>query len=620
MRLTKIPFNPGINREGTEYTAGYGWYDCDKIRFQKGYPEKIGGWSNYSNNSFYGIARDIHNYQTAGGVRHFVIGTTQKFYVEEGGTYSDITPIRETTAAGDVTFAASNGSSTITVSDTDHGAVSGDWVTFSGAASLGGLVTADVLNHEYQIATIVDNDTYTITAKDTGGSTVTANASDTGSGGASVVGAYQINIGLNAYVASVGWGFGPYSSGTWGGSSSFSVANQLRLWSIDNFGDDAVGCVRGGGVYYWDESVGAGTRAVALPSLGGADSAPVAALQVLVSDVDRHIIAFGANPIGSSTIDPLHVRWSNREDPAVWRPTVTNSAGGTRLSGGSVFIGALQTRQEILIWTDNTIHSMRFSGAPFIFDFNVVSEGVSLISPRAMTAVGDTVYFMDAGGFYVYNGSVQRLPCLVNDYVFNNLDYSQAFKIYAYTNYDHTEVTWFYPIGASSAECTRYVTYNYQENVWTIGSMTRAAWVNPINQQYPVAASAVQSDTTADNKLFYHEYGYNDENGSGLSAYIETGDMEAEDGDSFLFMGTIVPDIYWDGTGGTVTVTIKGERYPSETASTLDSGTVSQGSATKKLDVRARARSMKLRFASSGADFSWRLGDIRARIRTDGRR
>jgi hypothetical protein len=615
MKLTKIPFQPGIDKEGTEYTAGYSWYDCDKIRFQKGYPEKIGGWVNYaSGNSFYGIARDLHNYQSAGGIRYLMVGTTQKLYVETGGTYSDVTPIRNTTAAGDVTFSATNGSTTLDVSDTDHGAVSGDWVTFSGAATLGGNVTAIELNKEYQVTTIVDNDNYEVEMD------VTANASDTGNGGASVVGEYQINIGLNAYVASVGWGFGPYSSGTWGGSSSFSVANQLRLWSLDNFGDDAVSNVRGGGIYYWDESVGAGTRAVALPDLGGSDEAPVAALQVLVSDVDRHIIAFGSNPIGSSTIDPLFVRWSDREDAAVWRPSVTNSAGGTRLSGGSVFIGALQTRQEILIWTDNTIHSMRFSGAPFTFDFNVISEGVSLISPRAMTSVGDTVFFMDSGGFYVYDGGVQRLPCMVNDFVFENINYSQVFKIFSYTNYDHTEVTWHYPVGVASEECTRYVTYNYQEKVWTVGTLTRGAWVNPISQQFPIGGTAIQADTAASNKLFFHENGYNDEDDNGITAYIESGDMEVEDGDSFIFVGTVVPDLMWAGTGGSLDITIKGERYPSESSPTLDSGTITQAAATNKLDVRARARSVKMRFESTGADFTWRLGNIRARIRADGRR
>ena len=394
MALTKIQFSPGVDKEGTEYTADAGWFDSDKIRFRQGRPEKIGGWQKYSESSFLGICRSIFDWASLESIKYIGLGTNLKFYVAQGTSFNDITPIRSTTAAGDVTFAAVNGSSTLTVSDTAHGAAVNDFVTFSGAASLGGNITATVLNQEYQIVSVPDADTYTITAKDASGATVTADGSDTGDGGASVVGAYQINTGLNAYVSGTGWGAGAWGSGTFGSSSSVSSAGQLRLYSQDAFGEDLIFNPRGGGIYYWDESSGTGTRAVNISALSGASDVPTVALKVLVSE-DQHVIAFGCNPIGSSDIDPLFVRFSDQESAADWTPTATNTAGGVRINSGSQIIGAVKARQEILIWTDVSLHSMRFVGAPFTFQFTRLSADISMISPNAAVNARGVVYFMD---------------------------------------------------------------------------------------------------------------------------------------------------------------------------------------------------------------------------------
>ena len=316
MPLSKVQFNPGVDKEGTEYTADAGWFDSDKIRFRKGRPEKIGGWQKYITDAFLGIARSLHSWSSLESIKYIGVGTNLKFYIAEGASFNDVTPIRSTTSAGDVTFAATNGSSTITVSDTAHGAVVNDFVTFSDAATLGGNITANVLNQEYQIASVPNTSSYTIVAKDTSGSEVTANSSDTGNGGSSTVGAYQINTGLNAFVSGTGWGANAWGVSTWGSASSVSAAGQLRLFSQDNFGEDLIFNPRGGGIYYWDESSGTGNRAINATALAGASNVPTVALQVMVSDIDQHVIAFGTNPIGSSSIDPLFVRFSDQENAA----------------------------------------------------------------------------------------------------------------------------------------------------------------------------------------------------------------------------------------------------------------------------------------------------------------
>tara|TARA_R110000824_G_scaffold76159_1_gene193063 strand:- start:1004 stop:2869 length:1866 start_codon:yes stop_codon:yes gene_type:complete len=621
MPLAKYIFTPGINREGTNYSNENGWYDADKVRFRKGRPERIGGWDKSSINSFIGTCRKLHPYKAIDGDNFIILGTHQKLYVLNGNVYYDITPIRATTTNG-ITFAATNGSSTLTVTDDDHGAVTGDFVTIAGAVSLGGLITAAVLNQEYQISLVIGTDTYQIEAKDTDGDAVTANASDSGNGGAGVDGVYQINSGLDVYVSSTGWGASAWNTGTFGSKTDLTLTNQLRLWSIDNFGDDTIAAPRAGNIYFWDESDGLSARATLLSAETGASDVPTAVIQVMTSDVDKHCIAFGSNPIGSSTIDPLLVRFSDRESAVDWTPTATNQAGGVQLSQGSEIIGALRTRQEILIWTDVGIISMRFVGEPFVFSFTEVAEGPSLISPNAAVSGNNRVYFMDNNGFYVYSGSAEKLSCTVLDYVLSDLNKDQAFKVFAAINNSANEIMWFYPSG-SNLEINKYVLFNYLENVWSIGTtddnFTRTAWDQASILEYPLAAS--KNDTTNLNYIYNHEKGHGD-NGSSFTAYIESSDFDLEpDGERFTFISKLIPDVEFrdqTGTDNSVTYTIKGRDYPLQSLSTLQTIDVTPNSTFS--NTRARSRQAAIRISNSSSDYGWRAGDLRLEIRPDGKR
>ncbi len=618
MTLAKVQFAPGVNKEGTEYTADAGWFDSDKIRFRQGRVEKIGGWTKYSDQSFLGVCRSLHQWSSLESLSYIGVGTNLKFYVSEGTIYNDITPIRLTAGAGDATFAATNGSSTITVTENGHGAVVNDFVTFSDAASLGGNVIAAVLNQEYQIASVPTVNTFTIEAKDTSGATVTANASDSGNGGSSTVATYQINTGLNAFVQGTGWGAGTWGAGTWGSSSSILASGQLRLFSQDSFGEDLIFNIRGGGIFYWDESAGTSTRAINATTLSGASNVPTVALQVLVSDIDQHVIAFGSNPIGSSNIDPLLIRFSDQENAADWTPTATNTAGGVRINSGSEIIGAVQTRQEILVFTDVSLHSMRFVGAPFTFQFATLSTDISMISPNAAVNARGSVYFMDSGGFYVYNGSVQPLPCSVKEHVFSNLNKGQAFKVFAAENNDFSEVIWFYPVGSGDTEITNYVSYNYAENLWAVGTLDRGTWMGYSKSSNPIASSVNTGPTDA-NYLYNQETGFDDD-GSPMTAFVESGDLEIGEGDRLMMISRIIPDFKFSGdTGGaSIDFTIKGSNFPLETPTNQATATVT--SSTTQSNIRTRARHAVVRVESSGAGFGWRLGDLRFDMRQDGRR
>ena len=616
MPLVKYVFKAGVNKEGTNYSNENGWFDADKVRFRKGKPERIGGWTKNTEDSFIGTCRKIYPYKSVDGTNFTVLGTHQKLYIQQGEKLNDITPIRATTTNG-IVFAATNGSSTITATDDDHGAVVGDFVTISGAATLGGLITAAVLNQEYQIVSVPSVDTYTFTA------TATANGSDTGNGGSGVDGAYQLNVGLDVYVESTGWGSGIWGAGTFGSSSSLSSANQLRLWSLDNFGDDAVANIRADGIFYWDKSSGASARATNISALTDASNVPTIALQVMTSDVDRHVIAFGCNTIGSTALDPLLVRFSDTESIVDWTPTATNQAGGVQLSQGSVIVAAIKTRQEIIIFTDVGLVSMRFVGSPFVFSFTEVAEGFSLISPNAVVNADSKLFFMDRGGFYIYSGRVQRLPCTVLDYVLSDINYGQSYKIFGAVNSLANEIMWFYPSG-NSLEVDKYVLYNYLENVWSIGTTTdnfvRTAWNEAHFSDFPIAASKNSSEVNI-NYLYNHEDGHGDEANS-FTAYIESSDFDLQpDGDHFLQIQKLIPDIQFrnqSSTSDTVSFVIKGRNYPLESLSTLQTIDVTPNSTFS--NTRARSRQCALRVTNSSSDYGWRLGDLRLDIRPDGKR
>ena len=628
MPLQKFIFNPGINKEGTDYTAEGGWFDGNLVRFRKGLPEKIGGWQKYIQTSYEGTGRKLHGWVDLDGTKLLGLGTRFKLYIQEGTSYNDITPIRSTTGAGDVTFAATNGSSTITVTDTAHGANEGDFVTFSDAASLGGNITAAVLNHEYQIATVPSTSTFTITAKDTSGATVTANSSDSGNGGSSTVGTYQITTGLDVFVDGTGWGVGAWSSGAWGSTSALTDANQLRLWSMDNFGEDLISNPRAGSVYYWDKTNGLSTRAVALSSISGANLVPTKALQVIVSDIDRHVLVLGADPINAAgtartgSIDPLLIAFSDQENATEFEPKATNTAGSLRCSAGSEIIGGLRARQETLIWTDVALYSLQFIGPPLTFGLNLINEGVSLIGPNGAVNTPAGVFWMDKKGFYSYGGNVTPVPCSVKSYVFDDFNEGQAFQVFAFVNKQFNEVGWFY-CSAASLVIDRFVAYNYEERTWNIGQLSRTAWLDEGIVAFPRAAGKSNSS----HFLFQHETGHDDDGSPMTNVFIESADFDIGDGEEFQFIRRCIPDIKFTGSGEnqTINVVVKARNFPGSDLTTDQTTAIT--SSTTKVDTRARGRQAVVRFESdddavtdSQLGVGFRVGGTRLDIQPNGRR
>ena len=641
MPLTKLQFRPGVNRETTSYTNEGGWFDCDKVRFRFGTPEKIGGWEKQSSNSFLGTCRALHPFVALSGESYLSVGTHLKYYINEGGAYNDITPLRETTAAGAVTFSATDGSSTITVTDTNHGALENDFVTFSGAVTLGGTITADILNQEYQITAIVNSNTYEIEARAVASladitidgqytpTLVVANASDTGNGGASVVGAYQVNTGLDTTVAGTGWGAGTWGRGAWGSAASLTaIGSILRIWGHDNFGEDLVFNIRDGGLFYWDKSTSSApfARAVALSDLAGADpTTPTIAKQVLVSDRDRHIIVFGCDPENDIGVqDPLLIRFSDQGNPIVWQSLATNTAGDLRIGSGSQIITAVETRQQMLVFTDVSLHAMQFLGPPFTFGINEISTNITIAGPLASIAVEDTVFWMGREEFYVFNGQVQKLPCSVRSYVFNDFNETQAEKVTAGVNSSFSEVWWLYP-SAGSDNIDRYVVYNYQEQVWYYGTLARSVWLDRGINQFPLAAGL-------DGYLYLHERGLDDGSTTpavAISAYIESSQMDIGDGENFVFMRRLIPDLTFDSSTAAspqADFTLQTRNYPggpylqTSTDAVTRTATVPVEQFTNQVNLRLRGRSFALKIASSDTGVAWRLGSPRVDIRPDGRR
>ena len=623
MPLQKLTFKPGINREGTDYDNEGGWFDCNLVRFRKGRPEKFGGWEKLSNQTYLGTTRALHGWISLGGTKYLGLGTHLKYYIELGSAFNDITPIRATTSAGDVTFAkVDNDDATITVTDTAHGAVQNDFVTFSGAVSLGGNINSNVLNQEYQIATIVNDNSYTIEAKNTSGVTVTANSSDTGNGGSSVVGTYQINVGLDIYVPSTGWGVNGWGSGTFGSTSSLSDTNQLRIWTHDNFGEDLIINQRNSGIFKWTENNEVSTRAVELSGISGANLVPTKGLQVITSEVDRHLIVLGADPISGSsrtgTIDPMLIAFSDQENSLDFEPLSTNTAGSLRLSSGSSIIGGVKSRQEILVWTDTSLYSMQFVGPPFTFGVNLINEGTGLIGPKAAVTTPSGVYWMSYNNFYVYNGTVQTLPCSVHNYVFSDINLTQSFKINAFTIKDKSEIGWFY-CSSNSDEIDRYVIYNYVDDIWFYGQLSRTAWLDSGIVNYPRAVSG--------GYLYEQETGFNDDGSPMTNVFIESSDLDIGDGEQFSFIKRIIPDYKFiqDDNSGNVNVVLKTRNFPGDTLTTNSTSAIS--SSTQQAFVRSRSRQIALRFESNddatndgNLSIGWRLGATRIDIKPDGKR
>ena len=612
-----LRFAPGINRETTNYTNEGGWWDCNLVRFRMGHPETIGGWQKYVNAQFVGTCRSMNSWVSLSGNVYNTLGTNLKYQLESGGFIFDITPIRETTAAGAVVFSATASSDVLDVADTSHGLSVGDYVTFSGAVSLGGNVIADELNKEFTVTSVVDADNYTVTLA------VTANGSDTGNGGGSVVGTYQIPIGSNASVFG-GWGIGGWGAGPWG-SGTFSVAAVARRWSQDNFGEDLVFCTHPGGIFYWDASGGTASPGVALSDLSGATSAPTMARTVIVSEVDRHVIVFGTDDeFSPGTFDPLLIRFSDQESITDWATTTTNTAGSLRINGGTEIITAVQTRREILVFTDESVHVMQFLGPPYTFGINEVASDVHIVSAGSVVAVNDAVFWMASGKFMSYSGVVSEIPCTVKEYVFSNMNYDEVTKVSAGHNSEFSEVWWFYP-SASSTEVDKYVIYNYESNLWYYGELVRTAWMSRGFGRKPLAAGA-------DGYIYSHEDGVADGSTSpagALTPFIESRFYDLDQGWQFFFATKAIPDInFRSSTNLTpqVTMTINATKTPGGAISDTDS-VVTHGSVslavdrhTEQLPIRLRGRAYSCRYESSDTGNSWRIGTPRLLVRTDGRK
>ena len=636
MPLQKIQLRPGVNKEGTTLANEGGWFECDKIRFRSGYPEKIGGWTALTYTSFLGTCRSLWNWITLKGFNLLGVGTNTKFYVEDGGTYNDITPLRFTTTAGAVTFAAVTTtpfSSIITVSNTGHGGQTGDYVTFSGAVTLGGNITAAVLNQEYEI-TVTSTSQYTIIARSpTTGLPVLSNASDTGSGGTLTVGAYQLTIGLDIYTVGTGWGTGFWGRSSWGSSFSAGIGQQLRLWSQNNYGENLLISPRGGAFYIWFPGAGGSPNYSVRAALVSGLDCPSVLNQIMVADAQRIVIAFGCNDYGAygtTPQDPLLIRWSDVEDYTSWTPLITNQAGSYRLSHGSEIVAALQTRQEILVWTDSALYSMQYVGAPFVWTFQLLADNISIISPNAMSTANGVTYWMGVDKFYSYAGRTETLPSSLRQYVYNDINRDQDYQAFSGTNEGYSEIWWFY-CSADSSAVDKYIIFNYLDRVWYYGSLERTAWLDSALRNYPIAA-------TESNIIVYHELGVNDGAVNppvAISSYIQSSDFDIGEGHNYGFVSRMVPDITFNGSTAnlpSVTMTLRPRQNPGAAYGTDNNPAVTstqnyagQNSYevqqfTQIIYVRARGRQMAFKVASNTLGVQWQLGVPSADVRPDGRR
>jgi len=619
MPLSKLLFKPGVNRENTRYTTEGGWYDCDKVRFRQGNPEKIGGWTRFSAFTYLGVCRSLWNWITLGGANLLGVGTNLKFYINLGGQYYDITPIRASSTINNNPFVATLSSSVITVTDTAHGCLTGDFVTFSGAVGLGGNITATVLNAEYQV-TVINANSYTITVS------AVANATDvSGSpgGGASVVAAYQLNTGPEVQIPLVGWGAGGWGAGVWGTGASDPIA--LQLWNQFNFGEDLIFGPRGGGVYYWDASAGTGTRGVNLTVSGDADT-PLFQNKIVVSDASRFTLCFGTDDYGVATIDPRLIRWSDQENPFVWTPAITNQAGSIRLSHGSEIVTAIQTRQEIVTFTDQALYSLQYLGPPYVWGTQLLGDNISIASPNAVALASGVVYWMGVDKFYVYDGRVQTLNCDLRRYVFGDFNQDQAAQVFAGTNEGFNEVWWFY-CSSDSTVVDKYVIFNYLEKIWYYGTMERSAWLDTGLQAFPIAATYI-------NNIVNHEDGVDDNStavAAPIVANISSSEFDIGDGHNFGFVWRVLPDLTFGGSASSptpqVTMTLQGLTNSGSGVTASANQNVIKGSNyviteefTGQIYTRVRGRQMIFKIDSAQVGTTWQLGAPRFDIRPDGRR
>jgi hypothetical protein len=623
MPLQKILLKPGVNRENTRYTTEGGWYECDKVRFRQGNPEVIGGWTRFSSNTFLGVCRSLWNWATTGGLNLLGVGTHLKFYVSRGGLYNDITPLRVVPAPTiNANPFAGNGTTTVTVTDTAHGGITGDFVTFSGATG----TYNTIFNAEYRI-TVINNDSYTITTP----SVIAAG----NYGGSSVVAAYQINIGTALQQPLNGWGAGGWGDGPWGFGSGATAG--LRLWSQSNFGDSLVFGYRGGAIYYWDATLGSGARGVLVSSLAGASNVPVIQNFIFISDVSRFVFAFGCNDpfaVAPNAQDPMLIRWSDQESLVNWTPSITNQAGSVRLSHGSEIVTAVQTRQEIVVFTDSAVYSLQYLGPPYVWATQLLGDNVSIFSQNAAVLASGVLYWMGVDKFYMYDGRVNTLNCDLRRFVFGDIDYAQSSQVFSGTNEGFNEVWWFY-CSENSTEIDRYVIYNYVEKVWYYGTMSRTAWLDSGLIDYPIAAT--YNSGTEIGSLLNHELGINDNATAEtlpINAYISSSEFDIGDGHNFAFVWRVIPDLTFSnssnsptGNAATVTMTLQGLSNSGSGVTSTAAQPVAKGSTyditeefTGQIYTRLRGRQMIFKIASNQVNTAWQLGAPRIDIRQDGRR
>jgi hypothetical protein len=628
MSLKKIIFRPGVNRENTRYASetmgnpnsatnvAGGWYESEKVRFRSGSPEKIGGWQRISGATFQGVCRSLWNWVTLGFLNLIGVGTNLKFYIEQGGAYYDITPIRASSTINANPFTG-NGTTTVTVTDTAHGGVTGDFVTFSGATG----TYASTFNAEFQL-TVIDANSYTIST----GSTVIAAGSY---GGSSVVAAYQINVGPAIVGPLVGWGGGTWGAGVWGtGGTSLSA---IRLWSQINFGEDLIFAPRDGQIYYWDATAGVGARGVLLSSLGGASDVPTVQKFIFVSDISRFVFAFGCNDYGSATQNPMLIRWSDQESAVDWTPSPTGQAGSIQLSDGSELVTCLQTRQEIVVWTDSALYSIQYVGAPAVWSTQLLASNISIYGPNAKAVASGVVYWMGVDKFYKYDGRTQTLRCDLRQYIFSDINQSQSQQVFAGTNEGFNEVWWFY-CSANSTEIDKYVVYNYSEDIWYYGTLGRTAWLDSGLRDFPLAA-------TYSYNLVNHEQG-NDDDETGtplpIAASIGSSEFDIDDGHNFGFVWRVIPDLTFRNSTGDLTpqctLTLlpmrnSGSGFNNPQSAAGSSNATIQRIATAPIEeftgqvyIRVRGRQLIFRIESNRLGTSWQLGAPRIDIRADGRR
>lgn len=645
MPFIKLQFKPGVNRDQTDYSNEGGWYECDKIRFRSGYPEKLGGWVKAAPDPYVGYCRQMWNWVTSYSDDMLAMGTNVKVYIEIAGNYYDITPLRNTdpvlqTPDTNNCISTTNGQAKITVDlgAVAHGAVTGDYVTVSGVvgagspANIGGIPITEI-NGNYPI-TVVDPYTFTYEVSTAATSTVTA------SGGTAIDLSFELSPGYAITTLGYGWNVGTWGRGTWGTGTAYPVALQQRDWWFDNFDNDLVMNYRNGEGYWWvrgttdDPTNALNTRAIRLADYATAEgfdpnAVPSKIMQLLVSQQDRHLIAFGAVPFGSTNpldFDPMLIRWADQDTPGDWTPTTTNSAGDLRVSRGSRIVRAIPTRQEILIWTDSHLFTMQFLGTTDVFGLQEYADNISVMSPRAMASAANVTYWMGQDKFYAYTGRVETLPCTLRNHVFNNFNQQQAEQVVCGTNEQWNEIWWFYPT-ADSDYNNAYVVYNHLERIWYYGYLPRTAWLDTSIRYYPQAANTYSNSGSANGYLYAHENGI-DADGAPMDSYIQSSDFDLEDGDQFMLTRRLLPDVSFSGsTAGApeVTFTMRPRNFPGSaySADSADTQRVIEtpiGRYTDQVFVRARARQMAIKIRSQNLGVQWQLGAPRLDARPDGRR